>query len=648
MLEKIKSFLVLPPTVSDVEQKYVDRINKIVVIFFALHVPVFMGVAALCGTGVLKAFLLTSACLVGPVLAWKGLPSRKAALVNGFAAMCFGGLLVHFGQGPMQIEMHFYFFVLLGLLAVYGNPMVIVVAAVTVATHHLLIYFLLPSSVFNYEASIWVVLVHALFVVLQSPAAAWIARSFFDNVIGLELIVQARTQALDQRNEDMRLILDNCGQGFVTLDAQGNMSAERSPAVDAWMGHAPAGTPFSALLAEHNPDAGAWFELAWESIMDGFMLLELCISQLPSKVQLGERAVQITYTPLLDDKEQLTGMLVVLTDVTAAMAQAAAEESQLELMAVFGHLVNDRSGFLSFVEEADLIMGRIEDPNCNLVELQRQVHTLKGSGSLFGLSKLTAKCHEAETQMIEDGTLSPAARKGIVESWASFQQDLQQLMAQSNTSAVELSQSEYSDTLKAAEQGVPHQELVQRMQSWLLEPTDRRLERLAQQAQRISGRLGKDLEVHFEGNGLRLEPHAWRSFWNPMVHALRNAADHGTDQSGVLRLVTALEGSSFVLSLSDNGPGVNWEQVRQKAMEMGLPSETQADLQEALFADGLSTREFATETSGRGVGMSSLKEATVSLGGRIEIESVPQQGTTMRFIFPHTAMHGQGADRAAA
>ena len=81
---------------------------------------------------------------------------------------------------------------------------------------------------------------------------------------------------------------------------------------------------------------------------------------------------------------------------------------------------------------------------------------------------------------------------------------------------------------------------------------------------------------------------------------------------------------------------------------MGLPSETQADLQEALFADGLSTREFATETSGRGVGMSSLKEATVSLGGRIEIESVPQQGTTMRFIFPHTAMHGQGADRAAA
>lgn len=648
MFEQIKSLLLLPPEVSDAERKHVDKINKIVVTFFALHVPVFMGVAAMCGTGVLKAFLLTSACLVGPVLAWKGLPSRQAAMVNGFAAMCFGGLLVHFGQGPMQIEMHFYFFVLLGLLAVYGNPMVVIVAAVTVATHHLLIYFLLPNSVFNYEASIWVVLVHALFVVLQTPAAAWIARSFFDNVIELEIIVQARTQALDRRNEDMRLILDNCGQGFVSLDAQGKMAVERSRAVDDWLGHAPAGTPFSALLAEHDPDTGAWFELAWESITDGFMILELCLSQLPAKLQLKDRSVEITYTPLLNEQEELTGMLVVLTDVTAAMAQAAAEESQLEMMAVFTHLVGDRNGFLSFVEEADKIIGRIQDPECSTIELQRQIHTLKGSGALFGLKKLTGICHEAETQMVEEGSLSEASRQTILESWASFQHDLLQLTADSGSSGVELSHQDYTETLQAAVRGVPHQELVRRMQDWMLEPTERRLERLAQQAQRIGNRLGKDLQVSFEGNGLRLEPRAWRSFWNTLVHALRNAADHGTDETGVLCIETKLEGPSFVLSLSDNGPGVDWERVRHKAEGMGLPSQTHSDLQAALFADGLSTREQATETSGRGVGMSSLKEATLSLGGRIEVVSPPQQGTTMRFVFPRSAMHGAGADRAAA
>ena len=65
--------------------------------------------------------------------------------------------LVHVGQGPVQIEMHFYFFALLAMLAVYGNPLVILVAAVTVALHHLVLWALLPASVFNYDAPIWVV-----------------------------------------------------------------------------------------------------------------------------------------------------------------------------------------------------------------------------------------------------------------------------------------------------------------------------------------------------------------------------------------------------------------------------------------------------------------------------------------------------------
>src|SRR5256886_13680630 len=104
--------------------------------------------------------------------------------------------------------------------------------------HHLLLFLILPSSVFNYEASVWAVAVHALFVVLESIAACFVARSFFDNVIGLERIVGARTRELDARNGDLHLLLDSVGQGFFTFDRDGAISKERSAVATRWRGPA--------------------------------------------------------------------------------------------------------------------------------------------------------------------------------------------------------------------------------------------------------------------------------------------------------------------------------------------------------------------------------------------------------------------------
>src|SRR5690606_1148059 len=97
--------------------------------------------------------------------------------------------------------------------------------AVTVAVHHLLLWMFLPASVFNYDAPWWVVAVHAAFVVLESVATIYIARSFFDSVIGLEKVVQERTTALEDRNRAMRLVLDNVEEGLLTIDGTGASSA---------------------------------------------------------------------------------------------------------------------------------------------------------------------------------------------------------------------------------------------------------------------------------------------------------------------------------------------------------------------------------------------------------------------------------------
>jgi two-component system chemotaxis sensor kinase CheA len=80
--------------------------------------------------------------------------------------------------------------------------------------------------------------------------------------------------------------------------------------------------------------------------------------------------------------------------------------------------------------------------------------------------------------------------------------------------------------------------------------------------------------------------------------------------------------------------------VAIKAKERGLPCTTQQELGEALFADGLSTRDVATDTSGRGIGMAAVREACRALGGEVEVVSEAGAGTTVCCRFPESAMGG--------
>jgi hypothetical protein len=127
MHRALLGYLVLPANLSEFEAGYLQRTNKIALLFFLLHLPVFVAVAYFNDTGPALAAGLTTLVLAGPVAAYQGFSTpRVVSLVYGFVAMLMGGLLVHFGQGPMQIEMHFYFFALLAMLTIFGNPLVIV------------------------------------------------------------------------------------------------------------------------------------------------------------------------------------------------------------------------------------------------------------------------------------------------------------------------------------------------------------------------------------------------------------------------------------------------------------------------------------------------------------------------------------------
>jgi HPt (histidine-containing phosphotransfer) domain-containing protein len=461
---------------------------------------------------------------------------------------------------------------------------------------------------------------------------------------GLDLAAVRLAEALDRTgaaNKELRLILDNVEQGLLTVDAAGVLAAGRSAVVDEWFGPLTPGLMLWEYLRPTAPETSAWLEMGWEALGDGFLPCEVVLMQLPARMVLGSKVYELSYRPFRDESGQLVRVLVVISDVTAAVARARAEATQVELVALFSRLMEDREGVLEFLRESDERVGRIRSGTCaSTAELMRELHTLKGNCALFGLSRLSTLCHELESQF-QGGAeeLRPDDVASLANLWDELAMRLRAVKGPEAGKRIELDDWDYDSFRSALLAETPHDKLLAITDDWRHEPTSRRLDLLAEQTRVLARRLDKgEIDVVVEHNGLRL-PHArWAPLWSAFVHAVRNAVDHGLELpnqrggtgSGKIVLSSYLEGDDVVIEVADNGRGIDWEKVRMHAQRMGLPDRSEADLVGALFHDGLSTRLEVTEISGRGVGLAAVGAACEAMGGRVNVLSYPERGTKLQ------------------
>jgi two-component system chemotaxis sensor kinase CheA len=471
----------------------------------------------------------------------------------------------------------------------------------------------------------------------------------------LEQKVEERTAELARKNRDMRLVLDNVDHGLITLSADGGL-VERSSIVDAWFGAYVEPMTLWQYLTPQSPSFAMHFELAWEQLSVGFLPLETCVAQLPARLSTAEKTFTFRYSPFFREGE-LEGVLVIVSDITGELVREREEAEQHELLQSFKRLMLDRPGFEDFMRETSAMVDRLAlaAKSGDRRGLLRTIHTLKGNSATLGLSRIAELCHAIEDKVMHETESSEPLVIELGQRWRAIAAHVSQLLGMANERVVEVPEWSYAEVVGLLTGGARTSEALERILAWPLEPLSRPFERLGEQAVTLARRVGLEVEVRVETAGLRVAPERFRPLFSELTHVVRNAVAHGFQPSeerraqgksacNLFSLSGEIRGSSVTLEIGDDGRGIDWQALKARVRERGLPCEKHSDLVQALFLDGISTRGDTDELSGRGVGLAALKSRVDAMSGQIEVRSTPGAGTTWVLRLP--LLHANDVRRA--
>lgn len=184
-----------------------------------------------------------------------------------------------------------------------------------------------------------------------------------------------------------------------------------------------------------------------------------------------------------------------------------------------------------------------------------------------------------------------------------------------------------------------------------LTPFSALTERLPRAVRDLSHRLGKEVDLDVQGADVELDRNVIEAMGDPLSHLVRNAIDHGLEDPktreaagkparGKLTLSARRERDKVVVDVADDGAGLDADRLRKKAVATSAMSEEAAaalsenEVFELAFLPGVSTRETATDVSGRGVGLDAVQRAVEALGGTIRIRSTAGKGATFSVELP--------------
>lgn len=486
----------------------------------------------------------------------------------------------------------------------------------------------------------------------------------------LEKLVEARTKELALVNQTLQAILNSLGQGFFTFNSAGDCGNVFTKACEDILEGLPKERKAWDVLAvpAHERDQFVkWADSMFQELLPFEDMKGLGPNLFPHS---QNRRVTLDYFPIRREAGKISDVVVVATDKTAEFeAQKALEiERQFASMIVkymknkeqfLQFLLSVRQSFTPLLELAQKTMGATE-----INESFRILHTLEGEAGTFSLADL--KAWTRVSQHILEPFKGKASLGG--ENLAEYVRSLNDMKANFETflkTNSEIFKVPEGDVARSVEVPVPvlttfleelgknsaNRALTGKFQEQFLKVSfESCLKYFDGLVQGVAERTGKKVKpLLIEDSGLRIYPEPYQKIFSGLVHAFRNAVDHGLESpeerewggkepAGTIRVQVEFKEGFYHMNISDDGKGIDPAVIREKLKEkfpqQNFTAMSDEEIIQQVCMPGFSSRDSVGEFSGRGVGLDALREEVLKAGGRLHIKSKVGEGTVIHLEFP--------------
>lgn len=374
----------------------------------------------------------------------------------------------------------------------------------------------------------------------------------------------------------------------------------------------------------------------------------------------GGKIIKLNYRPIYNIAGEIQDVLVIVTDETQEdQFQKLVEERERYSEKII-RLVSTKSSYIQTLGNIEKYFIDTHDTTfrseTSLSSIKEQMHTLKGVSGSFYMESLAEIIHGIEDE-IYDGTLDLDTAKQIIEEKVpSIQTSLNEeiefatfILGDSfnhKEQAREISNTALNEFHRFLKQE-QHNDLAHKFfEDFMTVPVFEALKILDFHLQESAKKSGKKVKpCRFTGDNVLIPTYKFDDIIESFIHLVRNAMDHGIEQpqerlkaqkeeEGLVTVnVQAIEknGNSWMkISFQDDGRGIQTETIKKKLQILGMDVESlsDTDVQQYIFNENLSSRDMATMLSGRGIGLSVVKQKIDDLNGNIDVESCHNKGCT--------------------
>tara|TARA_R110000868_G_scaffold42681_16_gene144091 strand:+ start:4302 stop:6530 length:2229 start_codon:yes stop_codon:yes gene_type:complete len=487
-----------------------------------------------------------------------------------------------------------------------------------------------------------------------------------DEVGRLAFSFNQMLNVIEEKDSNINSLLTALPFGLFYFDSSGAISAERSQSTSKIFKNFDQYKSIVDFFKAHQVKTEMTEKIVG-IIFKNQLPFESAVNLLPKRIVITESEkqsqIELSFKKKLNSENQVEKVIVIAEDITKEVEALAKSQSLTEKVGRVSKASEDIESFREFLQAANQLYTNIDNAvqslneSSKLVDLRRDLHSLKGLVEVYGFSTCSKQIHHIETLLSDSAFAEKISeiKSQTVQSIATFKDhsnDIVTILAIDQSKELKLVDINKISTIKKLAEQSKIPDLVKAVQSLNKFPLNKVLKKYISYTNQVVQSLGnKEAALFFNPNSDEITYEEARKLDSALVHIIRNSIDHGIEatqaresisksRTGAVNISCTRAKGSLNFIIQDDGKGIDAELLAQKAIEKGLWNEEQLsrashdDKVNLIFASSFSTKEEVSELSGRGVGMDAVKDLIESLGGQIEVETSLGLGTNFKISIP--------------